>query len=136
GKERVTVRQVLAHQAGLLGLREPQPPEMLLDWERTCALLAAEPPWWGPGTGHGEHALFYGPLCGELVRPADRRSLGPVWRGGGAGGARGGGPAPPPGGGGGPRSRGRSTWRAGCRRRGGCGGPRSPPRPARASWRS
>ena len=45
-----------------------------------CRLLAAEPPWWEPGTGHGEHALFYGHICGELVRRADGRSLGTFWR--------------------------------------------------------
>jgi CubicO group peptidase (beta-lactamase class C family) len=80
GKEGVTVRHVLSHQAGLLALREPQPAEVLLDWERTCRLLAAEAPWWEPGTAHGEHALFYGHLCGELVRRSDGRSLGTFWR--------------------------------------------------------
>ena len=80
GKERVTVRQALSHQAGLVALREPQPAEVLLDWDRVCALLAAEPPWWEPGYGHGEHALFYGHICGELVRRCDGRSLGAFWR--------------------------------------------------------
>lgn len=80
GKERVTVRQVLAHQAGLVALREEQPAEALLDWQRICDLLAAEAPWWEPGTQHGEHALFYGHLCGELVRLVDGRSLGAFWR--------------------------------------------------------
>jgi CubicO group peptidase (beta-lactamase class C family) len=80
GKDHVTVRQVLSHQAGVLALRAPQPVEVLLDWERACRLLAAEAPWWKPGTAHGEHALFYGHLCGELVRRADGRSLGRFWR--------------------------------------------------------
>jgi CubicO group peptidase (beta-lactamase class C family) len=80
GKERVTVRQALSHQAGLVALREPQPPAAILDWERACRLLAAEEPWWEPGTGHGEHALFYGHICGELVRRSDGRSLGRFWR--------------------------------------------------------
>ncbi len=75
-----TVRQVLAHQAGLLALRDPQPPEALLDWDRTIALLRAEPLWWAPGTAHGEHALFYGHLAGEIVRRADGRSLGAFLR--------------------------------------------------------
>ena len=78
-KEHVTVRQALSHQAGLVALRDPQPADVLLDWERTCALLAAEPPWWEPGDGHGEHALFYGHICGELVRRTDGRSLGTFW---------------------------------------------------------
>ena len=80
GKDRVTVRQALSRQAGLLALREPQPADTLFDWERVCGLLASEPPWWEPGTAHGEHALFYGHLCGELVRRADGRSLAEFWR--------------------------------------------------------
>lgn len=80
GKAGVTVRQALSHQAGLVALREAQPAEALFDWHRVCALLAAEAPWWEPGTGHGEHALFYGHLCGELVRRIDGRSLGAFWR--------------------------------------------------------
>ena len=59
---------------------EERPPELLLDWDATCAALAAEAPWWEPGTGHAEHALFYGHLCGELVRRVDGRTLGTFWR--------------------------------------------------------
>ena len=76
GKERTLVRHLLAHQAGLVILREPQPAEALLDWERLTALLAAEPPLWEPGTKHGEIAGFYGHLVGEVVRRVDGRSLG------------------------------------------------------------
>jgi CubicO group peptidase (beta-lactamase class C family) len=75
-----TVRHVLAHQAGLVALRKPQPTELLFDWERATALLAAEPPWWEPGSAHGEHALWYGHLVGELVRRIDGRSLGAYLR--------------------------------------------------------
>ncbi len=80
GKARVTVRQLLSHQAGLVALREARPAELLLDWDGVCAALAAEEPWWEPGTGHAEHALFFGHLCGELVRRTDGRSLGAFWR--------------------------------------------------------
>jgi CubicO group peptidase (beta-lactamase class C family) len=80
GKERISVRQLLSHQAGLVALRQPQTPETMFDWARICELLAAEPPWWEPGTAHGEHALFYGHLCGELVRRIDGRTLGRFWR--------------------------------------------------------
>jgi len=80
GKRDVTVRQLLSHQAGLVALREPQPHETIFDWDRVCILLAAEEPWWDPGTAHGEHALFYGHLCGELVRRIDGRTLGRFWR--------------------------------------------------------
>jgi CubicO group peptidase (beta-lactamase class C family) len=79
GKDQVTVRQALSHQAGLPALRDPQPLEILFDWDRVCAVLAAERPWFEPGTAHAEHALFYGHLCGELVRRTDGRSLGRFW---------------------------------------------------------
>jgi len=80
GKGDVTVRGLLSHQAGVVALREPRPPALLLDWDATCAALAAEAPWWPPGTGHAEHALFYGHLAGELVRRVDGRTLGAFWR--------------------------------------------------------
>jgi CubicO group peptidase (beta-lactamase class C family) len=75
-----SVRQTLSHQAGLVALREPQPTEVLYDWDRMCELIAAEEPWWEPGSAHGEHALTYGYLCGEIVRRVDGRSLGTFWR--------------------------------------------------------
>lgn len=80
GKQDTTLRHLLSHQAGLLGWRAAQPLEALLDHDRAAELLAAEPAWWPPGTAHGEHALFYGTLLGELVRRADGRSLGALFR--------------------------------------------------------
>jgi CubicO group peptidase (beta-lactamase class C family) len=80
GKSEVTVRQVLAHQAGLVALRQPEPGRTLFDWERVCQLLAAEEPWWEPGTAHGEHFMFYGHLCAALVHRIDGRTLGRFWR--------------------------------------------------------
>jgi CubicO group peptidase (beta-lactamase class C family) len=80
GKHDTTLRHLLTHQAGLLAWRAPQPLEALIDHRRAAELLAAEPAWWPPGTAHGEHALFYGTLLGELVRRADGRSLGALFR--------------------------------------------------------
>ncbi len=71
-----TVRHVLSHQAGVVALDEPAPTEVFYDWDRLCSLLAAQEPVWPPGTAHGESALFYGHLVGELVRRVDGRSLG------------------------------------------------------------
>ena len=76
GKEQTLVRHLLAHQTGILALREPQPPEALLDWDRLTGLLAAAAPLWEPGTKHGEEAGFYGHLVGEVVRRVDGRSVG------------------------------------------------------------
>ena len=41
-----------------------------------CAALAAQPPWWAPGTAHGYHVNTFGFLVGELVRRTGGRSLG------------------------------------------------------------
>jgi CubicO group peptidase (beta-lactamase class C family) len=68
GKEKVRVRHLLSHRAGLSGLREPHSLEDLYDWELTTARLAAMEPWWEPGTRSGYHALTYGFLVGEVVR--------------------------------------------------------------------
>ncbi|MGW7528687.1 serine hydrolase domain-containing protein [Streptomyces sp. NPDC054783] len=68
GKEKVLVRHLLSHRAGLSGLREPHSVAELYDWELTTARLAATAPWWEPGTRSGYHALTYGHLVGEVVR--------------------------------------------------------------------
>src|SRR5438128_2216673 len=75
-RARATVRHVLSHQAGVVALDEPAPTEAFFHWDRMCALLAAQEPEWEPGTAHGESALFFGHLVGELVRRVDGRSLG------------------------------------------------------------
>lgn len=76
GKQSITLRHLLSHQAGLPALRELLPPEALYDWPRMTAALAAETPWWSPGTGHGYAAITYGWLVGELLRRADHRGPG------------------------------------------------------------
>ncbi|MGW0188925.1 serine hydrolase domain-containing protein [Streptomyces sp. NPDC003362] len=68
GKEKVLVRHLLSHRAGLSGPREPHSFADLCDWELTTARLAATEPWWEPGTRSGYHALTYGHLVGEVVR--------------------------------------------------------------------
>src|SRR5215472_10119464 len=75
-----TVRHVLSHQAGLVVLDRPVPAEAFYDWDWLCALLAAQRPAWQPGTAHGESALFYGHLVGELVRRVDGRGIGQFLR--------------------------------------------------------
>jgi CubicO group peptidase (beta-lactamase class C family) len=67
-KGAVTVAQLLSHQAGLPGLREVLEPDTLYDWDAMTAALAAEAPWWSPGTEVGYHVNTLGFLGGELVR--------------------------------------------------------------------
>lgn len=76
GKERVTLRQLLSHRAGLPALHAPLPAEALYDWAQMTRALAAERPWWTPGETHGYSPITYGWLVGELLRRADGRGPG------------------------------------------------------------
>jgi CubicO group peptidase (beta-lactamase class C family) len=80
GKAALPVRWLLSHQAGLPAIREPLPPEALFDWKRMTEALAAERPYWEPGSRHGYHALTFGHLVGEVLRRSDGRSLGTFLR--------------------------------------------------------
>jgi CubicO group peptidase (beta-lactamase class C family) len=80
GKEEVTVRVLLSHQAGLPALRAPLKPGALFDWEYLVERLAAEAPFWPPGTRSGYHALTFGFLAGELVRRASGQPLDQFFR--------------------------------------------------------
>ncbi len=74
GKSNITVRQLMCHQAGLVGFHEPAHRDIYYQWDRACAALAAETPWWQPGSAHGYHARTFGFLLGELLRRAtDKR---------------------------------------------------------------
>jgi CubicO group peptidase (beta-lactamase class C family) len=80
GKEGVKVSHLMAHSAGLSGWKEPITREDIYDWDKVCALLAAQAPYWEPGTAPGYHALTQGYLVGEVVRRVTGRSLGTVFR--------------------------------------------------------
>jgi CubicO group peptidase (beta-lactamase class C family) len=85
GKERATVRQVLDHTVGVLGLPHP---ERVLDWQgggwadydAIAAQLAAATPAWEPGSRIGYHAISCGWLTGELVRRITGRTIGDFFR--------------------------------------------------------
>ncbi|KUM71983.1 serine hydrolase domain-containing protein [Streptomyces curacoi] len=76
GKERLLVRHVLNHRAGLPVLDRPLTPEEALDPHRGPEAVAAQAPVWEPGTDHGYHALTYGWLLDELVRRVTGRWAG------------------------------------------------------------
>jgi CubicO group peptidase (beta-lactamase class C family) len=80
GKGAIPVRQLLAHQAGLAAIRAPLPADAFYDWSCMTGALAAEAPWWEPGTASGYHALTFGFLVGELVRRITGRTLGTFLR--------------------------------------------------------
>jgi len=66
GKERVTVRELLSHQAGLPETDVPLTAEQFLDDHAAAEALANQRPFWQPGKGHGYHGLTIGPLISEL----------------------------------------------------------------------
>ena len=76
GKGEITVAQLMSHQAGLNGYVAPTTLEDLCDWETATARLAAQMPFWTPGTATSYHAVTYGFLAGELVRRVTGTSVG------------------------------------------------------------
>lgn len=81
GKEGVRVCHVMSHSAGLSGFDPPLgSPEELYDWDAICQRLAAQAPWWTPGSQSGYHAITQGFLQGEIVRRVSGRSLGTFFR--------------------------------------------------------
>lgn len=76
GKERVTVRDVLAHRAGVPALDEPLTPGQALDGVSGPRAVAAQQPLFPPGQAHGYHAQTFSWLTGELVLRASGRTIG------------------------------------------------------------
>ncbi len=78
GKERITVRQLLSHQAGLFAFNEPVDRGVVADLDRLAVVMARQKPAWEPGTRQAYHALTLGFYEGELLRRVDpkHRSLG------------------------------------------------------------
>lgn len=76
GKGRIKVRQLLSHTSGVSGWDQPVTIEDVYDWDKSTAMLAAQAPWWEPGTASGYHALTYGHLIGEVIRRITGQRLG------------------------------------------------------------
>ena len=75
GKEDIEVRHLMSHTSGVSGWDPPFVGEDMYDWENSVAKLAAQAPWWEPGTASGYHALNQGHLVGEVIRRVSGRSL-------------------------------------------------------------
>ena len=78
GKSEITVRQLLAHQAGLCCIDEPLDASVLADLDRLAAILAKQKPAWAPGQEQAYHSISLGFYENELMRRVDpkKRSIG------------------------------------------------------------
>ena len=76
GKEAVEVRHLMSHTSGVSAWAQPVEVADIYDWDKSTSMLAAQAPWWEPGTASGYHALNQGHLVGEVVRRVSGRSLG------------------------------------------------------------
>ena len=76
GKQDIEVRHLLSHTSGVSAWAQPVVVDDIYDWEKSTAMLAAQAPWWAPGTASGYQALNHGHLVGEVIRRITGRSLG------------------------------------------------------------
>lgn len=80
GKALITAAHVLGHTAGLSGWDPAIEPADLYDWDKAVGVLAAQAPWWEPGTASGYHAITQGYLEGEIVRRITGQTIGGFFR--------------------------------------------------------
>jgi CubicO group peptidase (beta-lactamase class C family) len=80
GKDRVTIAETLAHQAGVPGFLERIDPDLWLDPPAAAAAIAKLAPLWPPGSASGYHPLTWGYIVGEIAQRAAGRSLGTILR--------------------------------------------------------
>ena len=77
GKEKITLAQLLSHEAGLCALDRRVD---VLHYDAVIRALEAQKPLWPPGTAHGYHARTFGFLLDELMRRITRKTLSDYWQ--------------------------------------------------------
>ncbi|MEW5249052.1 serine hydrolase domain-containing protein [Microbulbifer sp. 2201CG32-9] len=80
GKAAITPRQLLCHRSGLVAFRERVADDLIYDWDGSCARVAAEEPWWPPGSRQGYAAFLYGWSLGGLLERVSSRTLPELYR--------------------------------------------------------
>ena len=68
GKDKIEVRHVMSHTSGLPAWEQPVTIDDVYDWDRATSMLAAQAPWWEPGSASGYELVSYNHLVGELIR--------------------------------------------------------------------
>ena len=76
GKEAVEIRHLMSHTSGVAGWDQPVTVDDILDPVASVERLAAQAPWWEPGSASGYHGINQGHLIGEVVRRITGKSLG------------------------------------------------------------
>src|SRR4029453_15821689 len=76
-KDKITLEQLLSHQAGLCALDQRVD---VLDYDGVVRALEAQAPLWPPGTAHGYHARTFGFLLDELIRRITGKTLSDYWQ--------------------------------------------------------
>jgi len=80
GKDKIPVRFILSHRAGLPAVRKILDDDVLFNWSKMTAALAEQEPWWEPGAKHGYHAMTFGFLVGEVIRRITGKTPGAYFR--------------------------------------------------------
>jgi len=80
GKESLLVKYLLSHTSGLAGWDRKFRTKKLYNWDLMVDLLAAQKPWWEPGTKSGYHTVTFGYLLGELIRRITHKTVGTFFR--------------------------------------------------------
>ena len=75
GKEKILIKHVLGHTAGIPSWDESFPLEDFLNWEKMIKLLEKQKPWWEPGSWGGYHAFTFGFILGEIVKRVTGKTL-------------------------------------------------------------
>lgn len=68
GKDKIEVRHVMSHTSGLPAWDQPVTIDDVYDWDRATSMLAAQAPWWEPGSASGYELVSYNHLVGEIIR--------------------------------------------------------------------
>ena len=76
GKGPIEVRHLLSHTSGVSGWEQPVELADLYDWEKSASMLAAQAPWWEPGSASGYHDRNFGHLVSEVIRRITGQKLG------------------------------------------------------------
>ena len=75
GKEAITIAELLSHQAGLTGFVEPMTLHEFLSTDVAAARLAAQAPFWSPGTACGYHGMTPGPIVATIFKRIEGRTV-------------------------------------------------------------